>query len=26
VIDYPKTKHGFSRHDADSLAKKFNLV
>jgi dienelactone hydrolase len=26
VIDYPKTKHGFSRHDADSLAKKFNLA
>ena len=25
VIDYPKSKHGFSRHDADSLAKKFNL-
>ncbi len=25
VIDYPNTKHGFSRHDADSLAKKFNM-
>jgi dienelactone hydrolase len=25
VIDYPKTKHGFSRHDADILAKKFNI-
>ena len=25
VIDYPNTKHGFSRHDADSRAKKFNL-
>ena len=25
VIDYPKTKHGFSRHDADSLARKFNM-
>jgi len=25
VIDYPKSKHAFSRHDADSLARKFNL-
>ena len=25
VIDYPKTKHAFSRPDADSLAKKFNM-
>lgn len=25
VIEYPKTKHGFSRRDADSLANKFNL-
>ncbi len=25
VINYPKTKHGFSRADADSLAKRFNL-
>ncbi len=25
VIDYPKTKHGFSRHNADDLAKKFNM-
>jgi dienelactone hydrolase len=25
VIEYPKTKHGFSRHDADSRAQKFNL-
>lgn len=25
VIDYPKTKHGFSRPDADSRARKFNL-
>ena len=25
VIDYPKSKHAFSRPDADSLARKFNL-
>jgi dienelactone hydrolase len=25
VIVYPNSKHGFSRHDADSLARKFNL-
>ncbi len=25
VIDYPNSKHGFSRKDADSLARKFNL-
>ncbi len=25
VIDYPKSKHAFSRQDADSLARKFNL-
>jgi dienelactone hydrolase len=25
VIEYPKSKHAFSRHDADSLGKKFNL-
>ncbi len=25
VIYYPNSRHGFSRHDADSLSKKFNL-
>ena len=25
VIDYPNSKHAFSRRDADSLARKFNL-
>jgi len=25
VIDYPNSKHGFSRPHADSQAKKFNL-